>query len=159
MKTVIGIDPGANGGIACLEKDTNRLVWVERMPMIGKEPNLREIYDLLKQPDCVHIYLEHAQAMPKQGTVSMFNYGKNFGALLGLISCLSLPHTIIKPRFWQKTAFVGTDTRLKPKERALVAAMRLWQDESFLATKRSKTAHEGCIDSCLIAYGAVNYQA
>jgi hypothetical protein len=127
--------------------------------MIGREPNLREIYRLLSRNDCTHIYLEHAQAMPKQGTVSMFNYGKNFGTLLGVISCLSISHTIVKPRHWQKAAFVGTDTRLKPKERAAVAAMRLWPACSFLATERSKKPHEGMIDAALVCYGSLNFQA
>jgi len=171
MKTIIGIDPGASGGIACLNANDFSMVWAHSMPMIGKkEPNLKDIYSLLSENTCTHIYLEHAQASwnpsmkkgddGKRGGMSStasFSSGKNFGALLGIVACLSIPHTIVKPRFWQKAAFVGTDAKMKPKQRAAVAAMRLWPDESFLPTERSRKPHEGMIDAALIAYGSVNY--
>ena len=48
-----------------------------------------------------HAYLERAQAMPKQGVTSMFNYGKGFGLWLGLLIGIGIPYTLVSPRRWK----------------------------------------------------------
>ncbi len=49
----------------------------------------------------LHAYIERAQAMPKQGVTSMFNYGKGFGLWLGLLIGIGLPYTLVSPRRWK----------------------------------------------------------
>ena len=49
----------------------------------------------------LHVYIERAQAMPKQGVTSMFNYGKGFGLWLGLLIGIGFPYTLVSPRRWK----------------------------------------------------------
>jgi len=44
------------------------------------------------------VVLEEAQAMPGQGTRSMFTMGVGFGVWLGMVGTLGLAHTRASPR-------------------------------------------------------------
>jgi len=102
----------------------------------------------------LYIYIEKVHAMPGQGVSSMFKFGKVYGEVLGAIKSENIPHTLITPQKWQKEIFQGIETKLKPKEKALIAAKRLFPNESFLATPRSRKPHDGMVDALLLAeYG------
>ncbi len=91
--------------------------------------------------------------MPKNGAVSMFNYGVHFGQLLGVITSLGIAHTLIPPTTWTKTMHVGT-TKTEPKEKSLQAVRRLFPGQKLTFGEKAKKPHDGLIDALLIAdYG------
>lgn len=58
----------------------------------------------------------------------------------------------IEVRDWQK-ALLGPKRNAKDtKVRALAAAKKLWPEEKWLATPRSKVPHDGIVDAALIAF-------
>jgi crossover junction endodeoxyribonuclease RuvC len=142
----VGIDPGLKGGVSFVDNYGSMV----SMPM----PDFQELKFVLRawQADfkIKHIFLEKAQAMPKQGVVSMFNYGCHFGMLQGLILTEGYPLTLVTPQEWQKEMFKGA-TAKKAKEKALQIVRRLFPKEQFLGSIRAKRSHDGMIDSVLIA--------
>ncbi|KKL94604.1 hypothetical protein LCGC14_1863010 [marine sediment metagenome] len=124
MTAALGIDPGISGAVALLGSNGSVCFW--NTPFIntgGKRDydsaNMQEI--LLEALDRtvdaenlpkgtnveplglhLHAYVERAQAMPKQGVTSMFNYGKGFGLWLGLLVGIGIPYTLVTPQRWKK---------------------------------------------------------
>ena len=116
----IGIDPGKNGGIVGLYDDE---VFQERCP---KEPLY--MYNALcsmvenfkysapnREEDKVRVFIEHVHAFPKQGVVSTFSFGQNYGQWEGIISSFKIEPTIVSPQKWMK--FYNTPKGLTRKDR------------------------------------------
>ena len=110
-KFIIGIDPGLTGGIAVLDSETKELVRLADMPVIP-EGNKKKVsgHGLMKimgdysrqQVDMV--YLERVGARPGQGVVSMFNFGRSYGAVEAAIAVMGLPVTYVAPQSWKRAA-------------------------------------------------------
>lgn len=146
---ICGIDPGKSGGIAIIGSDEE--------PFLKIMPETAEMIADTLEPFCgmkMHVFLEKAQAMPKNGAVSMFNYGRHFGELIGILVSLQFAHTLVSPATWSKTMHQGTSPELAPKKRSYQVCRRLFPEADLLGTIRSRTPHEGLIDALLIAeYG------
>ena len=146
MRAIIGIDPGQKGAI-CVYGET-----IVLLPMSASCHELCEILRLYNSPN-VHVFVEKAQAMPKNGAVGMFRYGQGFGEILGALIALRMTHTLVQPRTWTKVMHQGTRAET-PKSRSLEAAWRLFPDVDFMRSARCKNPDEGFIDALLIAeYG------
>lgn len=94
----VGIDPGANGGIAVLDQDGGVLVAI-KMPDTD-----RGILDALSQialPGASRAALEQVHTMPKQGIVSAFTFGAGFGGLKMALAATGIPYDLITPLKWQ----------------------------------------------------------
>lgn len=152
----IGIDVGKSGGIGALDEE-GKIHTLCTMPLSGKEIDARAVSKLLRRISGgtpVHVFIEHAQAMPKNGAVSMFNYGVGFGMLIGVCAASSHPMTLVKPREWQKIMHLGADASADPKDRTFQVVYRLFPSANLKATERCKKDHDGMADALLIAaYG------
>ena len=154
MMSVIGIDPGLHGGLACLLHDAGATVRV--MPLLGHGD--LDTADLgawlqamrISYPP-IHVFLEKAQSMPKQGVASAYNYGRTCGLIEGTVRTLGLPYTMVPPAAWHRAIMAGIPRDGRPKDRALIAAQRLFPLVSLLASARSRKPHDGIIDALLIA--------
>ncbi len=120
MEYRIGIDPGITGAMALLEYNGEwpTLVEVTDMPVMtltGKKQqvNAVEVANKLRHwlespifttTQYPVVFLEHVQAMPDQGTVSMFNFGMGFGMLQGVVAAMKLPMVLVRPNIWKKRA-------------------------------------------------------
>jgi hypothetical protein len=154
----IGIDVGMSGGIGAIN-DKNEIIELIPMPLSGKEIDPREISKILallcSQGDA-HVFIEHAQAMPKNGAVGMFRYGMGFGYLIGICASAAYPMTLVKPRLWQKTMHVGADASADPKDRTFQVVYRLFPKANLKPTPRCKKDSDGMADALLIAaYGRI----
>lgn len=148
---IIGIDPGQNGGLAIL----NYQLPFETTLIRGEE--IEEMKSVLSKignsEKAAHAFIEKAQAMPKQGVCSMFNYGRGFGFQEGFCAALKIPVTLVTPKSWMKIMHQGTNEG-ETKERSLEAATRLAPGMPFLPGKRSGKPHIGVVEAFLIAkYG------
>ena len=86
--------------------------------------------------------LEESQAMPGQSTRGMFTLGVGFGAWLGVLAALALPHTRVRPAIWKRALGLGKD-----KEQARLRAMQLFP----IADLRLKK-HHGRSEALLLAW-------
>ena len=153
---VMGIDNGLDGALVCLNSDggISKLV----MPTIESGTGKRE-YDvqvivgfvLCYRPD--HVFLEKAQAMPGQGVSSMFSIGNGYGIMRGIIGALSIPHTLVHPKTWQKVMFKDVPKQ-DTKAASVKVCKRLFPQLDWKASDRCRKAHDGLTDAALIAaYG------
>lgn len=126
----LGIDVGKAGGLARLTKDG--VMNVTPVPVDDKEYDIHAMYALLRS--CVDkleptfCIIERAQAMPGQGVVSMFEFGKGYGLWLALLSALDIPYQVVHSRVWTKEMLAGSPG--EGKERNVAAAKALfpsWQ--------------------------------
>ena len=144
IKSIIGIDPGANGSISIYDVDTNTLV-SHKMPETPKD-----VYDLLKtvQPWNSICYLEKVHGRPGGGSSGMFNYGKGYGYLeMALLVC-QISTVTIMPQKWMKELGVGTRGDMNPtdwKNKLKAKAQQLYpQNKLTLAT---------CDAALIVTYG------
>lgn len=161
MSSVLGIDPGQSGGLCLLPDDLTDI-------QIQVMPSPHELCALLVEWRPKHVFLEKAQAMPKQGVSSVFTYGHHNGVVEGILIALGIPHTLVPPSVWsaeihkgtkikkRKASEAGNASQLKNmrKQRSLEAATRLFPWLDFRGTAKSKKAHMGIVEAVLIAeYG------
>lgn len=159
-RIIIGIDVGFSGAIATIReivrKDASRSLYIEAvdMPVIktGKkvELNTKEIRAILDcDKDKLIVWIEKAQAMPQQGCVSMFRYGKVAGIIEGILIGLGIPYTLVTPQAWKKAMMPGMD---KEKGSSILRVNQLFPDCDIGGRKKD----HGKADAVLIAaYGRI----
>lgn len=99
---IIGIDPGASGGIACFEygggfsvvkmPETERDVWEHLVSLAFKDEERLGMFAVLEQ---VH-------SMPRQGVASSFKFGANYGMLRAFLIAADIPFETVTPAKWQR---------------------------------------------------------
>ena len=97
----IGIDPGANGGLATISTWNTLVVKAYSFGRIS----MVDIAGILEDnwsTGATHALIELVHAMPGQGVTSMFNFGHNFGMLEGLLIGAGIPYDRVTPQKWQK---------------------------------------------------------
>ena len=145
---IISFDPGQKGAICIL---LNGAATFYPMPQTPDEiSSLMIAYGWGEY----HVFVEKAQAMPKNGAVGMFNYGRGFGEILGILTYHKAPFTLVHPRTWCRLMHQGTSKDGTAKSRSLEAARRLFPNANLFRSVRCKKPDEGFIDALLIAeYG------
>lgn len=141
MKTLfIGIDPGKSGGIAYIDTKDN---------VSGTEPySDTALIDLciLAQYSEVICCLEKVGAMPGQGVVSMFSFGKSVGYIKGVLESFRIPYQEITPQKWKREFGLTSD-----KAASAEVCRKLFPDVCLLATPRCKKPHDGMAEALLMA--------
>lgn len=139
MRRVIGIDPGARGGLGVLDLDAAGAVVgvaLHRTPRMAvlRNKKLRDEYD----PAAMHallvaaldgwplaleaeVALEAQGARPGQGVASTYRIGLGFGLWLGLVAAARVPYRVVQPTTWKRHAgLLGAHkrvSRLRAQER------------------------------------------
>ena len=102
MSCTIGIDPGANGGIAWT---FNGKACVEKMPETTQDLwGLIESIGINTKLDghCVKAYIEKVSSSPQMGVVSAFSFGNGYGHLEMALTAAGIPFERVRPQEWQK---------------------------------------------------------
>lgn len=115
MKTIIAIDPGKSGGIAVFTIDET----IELHKMPETEGDIKDILETVQLVADPVVYLEEVggfiKGNPAPGS-AMFNFGRNYGYLMGLCSGLSMPLQLVRPQRWQKELSIPTKGSATPAE-------------------------------------------
>lgn len=93
--TIMGIDPGKNGGIAIRTNDETFVLSMSNKT----EMDIREW--MVDQPRPTMCYIEKVHSMPGQGVKSMFSFGQNYGFLRGILITRGIPFEEVRPAVWQ----------------------------------------------------------
>lgn len=166
-RMILGIDPGKNGGFCIMFPD--RTIEYFKSPVIGKEIDEGGYTDIIETAQrMAHIgkhelyaFLEDVHAIHGSAAKATFEFGRAVGLLQGILKAHRIPTVLVKPKQWQAKAWSGVKIQKKQdgirfktdtKSTSLMAAKRLFPQESFLATSRSKVPHDGIVDATLIAY-------
>jgi crossover junction endodeoxyribonuclease RuvC len=157
---VIGIDPGISGAISVFSWETHTLFEVIDMPTLevdsGKTKkrhiSAAALRDILVCYLDSHVVIEKVGALPGNGSVSMFNFGRSAGIIEGVVAALQIPHTYVTPATWTKA--VG---RAAGKDASRMRAMELFPAAKAELFKRAKD--DGRADAALIAYWYITRHA
>ncbi len=156
---IIGIDPGQKGALVSLDLKTGGVIDMIVMPEHPQElVKYLEDVSIYEGASNVRVYLEQAQVFPKNGSVSMFKYGRSFGHIEGILMSLHIVYELVPPREWTKVMHVGT-VGIDPKAKSLQVAYRLYPSHALTTpgSERAKKPHDGIVDALLIAvYGCRN---
>lgn len=161
--TIVGIDPGLDGGVAVLTPEDELIATV--MPVLGTGAGRREVD--IKELDVwldgalrevpivgfhkVLVVLEKVGPMPKQGVTSTFTFGRDYGKLLALAALNGWSLENPMPQQWKRVILAGT---AKDKDAAIAYMQRRYPGVELRASTRCKKPHHGIADAgCLAEYG------
>lgn len=136
----IGIDPGKKGGYAVLidGKVWKAEVWDDA-----------EFVDTMRQVSQMRTVaraaVEKVGAMPGQGLVSTFSFGKSAGFIEGTLMALDIPYQLVSPQKWKAEFGLNSD-----KQKSIEVCHKLFPDVDLLATPRCKKPSDGKAESILI---------
>ena len=140
---IIGIDVGQKGGICCMSYSGIQLV-----PYSDEELNKLTTWCSLQDEHTI-AYVEQVHAMPNQGVTSMFNFGKSFGYILGVLDACNIETKLVSPQKWKKEFNLDSD-----KQKSIDTAKKLFPDVNLFRTNRCTKEHDGMAEALLIAeYG------
>lgn len=154
---IVGIDPGAHGGVALVEGATLFDVW--DMPVYRKKvgkterarislPGLLDLMSMVSTIGAECVWVEDVQGWGNQVGSSAFGYG--IGAVHMACVAASLRYEVIQPGAWKRRYHLGKD-KLASVEKAELAFPN--QRDKFRGPKGGKL--DGRAEAALIAlYGA-----
>lgn len=143
----MGIDPGISGAVAFYFPMVPGRIAVDDVPVAGGEINVNELARLIRIHRPTLAVIERVSAMPGQGVTSMFNFGRSYGDVRGVIGAMDVPLHFVTPQKWKKHFGLSSN-----KDESRLRAIRMFPTaaESFKLKK-----HDGRAEAALIAlYGA-----
>lgn len=113
MTIVIGIDPGKSGAVAIREPiaDERRAWTIRDTPTAAMTRGKLDYFPAemvrILRPYAAHsteviVAIENVHAMPGQGVVSMFAFGRGLGLWIGILAALQLPYELVEPATWKR---------------------------------------------------------
>jgi hypothetical protein len=157
----VAIDPGINGAIAALYPDGKCDVHSVPTVMVGDKRSFdpMSMAKLIKgYGSGAKICLEAVHAMPGNGAVSMFFFGRGFGIWEGVLGALGRTYELVPPQAWKKhypeLMSVKGDKRprskikAEAKKKALILARTLFPK---VADKLKREKDDGRAEALLMA--------
>lgn len=143
---IVGIDPGKAGAIAWLTA-AGALIAVRDLPVTKEGLQPAVLAEWLRDVGQVsHSFLERVAARPGAGVSGMFNFGRGYGQLEGVLSALGVPVTLVTPPKWKAAMSVSAD-----KASSRSRAAQLWPGA---AGEFARVKDDGRAEAALIAmYG------
>ena len=135
------------GGVAYIDSITGAY---NTNPMPATRLQLATMIRDVTQSGCCTAVVESVHAMPGNGAVSMFKFGKGCGEILGILAALGVVIHEPTPQAWKKAMLAGTD---KGKDASIQVAENLFP-EINLVPKGCRKPHDGMAEALLMAeYG------
>ena len=139
----IGIDPGESGALAMINGESGRTLV---RPFDSEEYNTAlELF----APEDSFCIVERVSAMPVQGVTVVFNFGRNYGYIQGLLTAHRIPYQLVRPQAWKREFGCTRD-----KNTSIAVCKRLFPGVNLKRTERCKKEHDGMAEALLMAeYG------
>lgn len=176
-KLIFGFDPGnSSGAVVCLVIENSKIIESESLPFpvilskkstgrTHKELDIQKVYNLCLSilsshksqfPEIIFI-CEKVNAMPKQGSVSIFSFGDGYGQIKALCRIFNIyvrsKFILIRPQEWKAKLLKGT-----PRDKG--AGEQFIRDQYpmiDLCCNRNGKPHMGVVDAaCIALYGLYN---
>ena len=162
----IGIDNGLKGAIVAINDDYKLLAWYDTPTIqLKKGKKIKNQYapatmvsiiesillEHAPSKEKVIVWLEMAQAMPKQGLSSTFTTGRGFGLWEGIVAGLGLRYDIVSPRTWTKAVLKDLPPG-DPKDRSMMKCQRLFPELPLVKPRGTVLSMDGRSDAALIAF-------
>ena len=149
MKTIIGIDPGASGAISFTNTEEEKVHYYKCHEKIsGRRVSVSMALNAYQNKEAVAC-IEKVHAMPHDGRSSLFKFGVNYGAWLGILNSIKGINKIVEVspqkwmKFWEEKNNFKLPKEKKDRKNALkdIASIfiqpkkaTLWSADSILIT-------------------------
>lgn len=152
MKYYIGLDPGVNGCCSYIHGDSIESFSFQDYDMTDIYYKLLDIQHL----DQCYAVVEDIHAVFGSSAKSTFNFGFNKGWIIGMLTALRIPYSLIPPKTWQNGVWERCDKvmdgkKVKTKETSINCAKRILPNASLRRTPRCTKPDDGICDSLLMA--------
>lgn len=149
---IVSIDPGKNGGVCVL--DGIKIIELFKMPTSLK----LMVFFQEWAPNIELVVSEKPLLFAGKGTQAIASQNQEIGYIRALTDILDLPLELIEPKTWQdrydKSIKIPEWLRewgfSDSKLRSLAWAMKLYPNQDFTPTKKSKKPSDGMSDAVLI---------
>ena len=159
---VAGIDPGKSGAIVFINTDSNSVVDWLPMPLCPEKAEIatERLIEAIKQHKPKIIYIEKVHAIFGSSARSTFEFGRAYQAAIDSCRAASIAYSMVAPKEWQKRAYLNSNVEIIKKKNgktndtkamALAVFNKLYPNQRFLKSTRSRKDHDGAIDALLIA--------
>lgn len=118
----MGIDPGAGGGIACIDDagDVVDTLTVGGTTMLGLWEFLdTKCREMARRSGAWRAALEKVGGYTKEGGPqpgsTMFNFGAGYGALQMALTAAAVPYELVTPQRWQKALHIPPRKKVETK--------------------------------------------
>jgi hypothetical protein len=149
-QTVIGIDPGLEGGVAIISP---KGAVAHNLPVADGGVDAWSLGQYFRSCGIAEtiVVLESVHSMPHQGVASAFTFGKGFGTIVGACGALGIRMELVTPQAWKKIVLPGL----------IPAKPKLPPDATPAQKKIAKAAHkkagkDAAIGWCRRAYPMVD---
>lgn len=143
MTIWIGVDPGSvNGAIGAVDDYGN---YVESFDIEHKDKHIlalvfkSRLLSIIDPKEGAEICMENVHSMPKQGVVSVWNFGRAVGVISAVCELTRYPVHLVTPQKWKKHFHLTAD-----KSESLDMARYLWP-EAKLKFKRDGNKAEALL--------------
>ena len=153
---IVGIDNGISGGLCALSAFDGAVLGYRAMPTkqvaSKSEVDIRALLDWLEpyRKDivvCIEEPLKHAKSSQAMRSMSI-----SFGLIVGACEAKHFSVHRIQVKEWQDVMLGKKLAKGMTKVAALAAANKLWPQQRWIATNKSRVPHDGMIDAALIAH-------
>lgn len=119
---IVGIDPGKTGAIAWLS-EAGHLIEVRDLPTSKEGIMCAVLAEWVSAPGRrpVRAFIERVAARPGAGVSGMFNFGRGYGHLEGVLAACGVPIERITPTVWKGALRLSRD-----KDASRARAAELW---------------------------------
>lgn len=151
-KIYCGIDVGAKGCLAVIHGDS-----IESYSFVDYDmADICQILRLIKNGGSCYAVIEDVHAVYGSAAKSTFEFGFNKGILVGLLTALQIPYSLVPPKTWQSGVWERCDKvmdgkKVKTKETSFNCAKRIFPKVDMRRTPRCKNMDDGICDSILMA--------
>lgn len=156
---IAGIDPGTEGGLCLLYRDSGTGAWVctaEPLPYFHGEVDTDTLVRLLtgcRGIGLTTVYIEKQHCRPKDGKRQIWTMAANYSAMLTALKCGGIPFVIVAPQTWKGVVLRDT---AKDKAAAIAYVARRFPSVDLKPGRRIKP-HDGMADAvCIAVYGATS---
>ena len=150
MSAHLGIDPGRNGAMWCVDLRSGECAFAD-MPYIGPEPDFCAVHAWILDTNHKHplasVTLEKQWARPSDAKANAFRTGQAYGALRMALASLEIPYQLVSPQKWK--ADVGLLRADKNASRALATQLLPRYADCF-----SRVKDDGRAEAALMALRA-----
>lgn len=147
---IVAIDPGKTSSFARFDTTSPQHIEIGEVAQLGAGRLIRpcpmHLAEIAAGADAAVV--EEVGARPMQGVSSVFTFGLALGSILGALSALRIPVTMVTPQDWKRASRLGSIDKDEAKDAARAFARELWPEHEKIL--RAKGKH-GMAEAALMA--------
>lgn len=151
-KYYLGLDVGDKGALSVLHGSSIEMFSFQDYDMADI---CRKLQDINESKACYAV-IEDVHSVFGSSAKSNFEFGVNKGMLIGMLTALRMPYSLVPPKTWQSVVWERCDKvmdgkKVKTKETSFNCAKRIFPNVDMRRTPRCKNLDDGICDSLLMA--------